>query len=103
MKLGIRGGAEVDVNPENSIVTHYKNDLLDCLYIDMDEDYLVIPKHASRFNQDILPGLFKERIPVQDYTGITEIEGYPHVHVVNGVARYIAWAAEQIANENPAG
>lgn len=94
-----QGGEDIEANRENSFILRYHNDLLNCLYIDIDdESYGTVSAHHPTFAQVLelcrMEGI--EDIPVERDVDLSDV---PHLWVVSALGRHLADQAEEIANQ----
>jgi hypothetical protein len=92
------GGQSYEADVENCAVLHYDNDILDGLYIDLDETYAFVTLHEE---SHVYPILQAGEMGVVDYFQEGEIDYTqpPHCYVVASVGRIIAASAEMICEE----
>ena len=98
-------GESLELSPENSIIVHYRNDILNGVYVDVSEDnYAFITEHDEHWDM-------VEQSLVDDGVGYWDEEDCiaegeinygeaPHLYVMNSVARLIVAEAVQICEDN---
>jgi hypothetical protein len=95
MNINVNGNS-FDMNKENTFVMEFENDLLDGIYIDMDEEYVFVSKHTEVYEM-LVPCCLKEDVFLIQ-SGEVDLDEPPYLWVVSALGRTIAEAAEKIAN-----
>jgi len=93
MKIDM-GHGEFDAVPENSIVLSYPNELLDGMYVDLDDRYAFLSAQTEGFDQ-IKEQALSEGIPFADVAEGFDENVYPHLLVIKAVGNFVVEAAEQ--------
>ena len=83
----------LSVNPMTSMIMMYENDILDCIYIDMDDKFGVISPHQYP-NYDDLADTLEEAGATVMSVGMFDPEAGPHCYIIKSVTRLIVAEAE---------
>lgn len=99
MKIQVNG-QEQDVPQENMAVVQYQNDLLNGLYIDMDDNYAFISAHCGDGNRAVIKDMRSGGVQTFDLTEHdVDLSEPPHLWIVNSMARIVVESAEQLCIE----
>lgn len=92
---------DFDISPENTYILKYPNDLMDGIFIDLDDAYAFISRWTKDYKKakKVVKGL---GIQTFDMTEVAEINltDPPHLWVVSSLGRIIVEGAEQIIIDN---
>lgn len=92
--MRIDTGEEIyEANRDNSWVLIYPNDMLNCMYTDLDDDYAVISAEISQW-ADIYEQAQIEEIDTIFVEEGVDLDDAPHLWVVNSLAKFTILAAE---------
>lgn len=98
------GGKSLELTPDNSIIVRYRNDILNGVYVDVDEDsYAFISEHDAGWEaveQELVNdevGFWDEEDCIEE--GAINYGEAPHLYVMNSVARLIVAEATKICEE----
>jgi hypothetical protein len=94
MKVNAFDGSQYEANPTNSIVLCYENDMMNGLYIDMDDDYAFVSADEEFYPELALTAVH-EGILVVDVESF-DAEDAPHCWVINALVRATIQTAEDI-------
>lgn len=98
MKLQISTG-EIDTRECDTFFVNYMgNDLMNGIYVDMEERYIFISAHQPQFEQ-MAPTLSLEGTPVVNYTGEVDYESEPHNYILASMGRIIVNGMEEALYE----
>lgn len=91
------GGQEYDLPPENWAILHYPNDMMDGLFVDMDDDYCFVSAHqpgAAEFIETAREGGAEDYQLGEDAQ--IDFTEPPHCWVVASLARLVVRSAEEL-------
>lgn len=91
------GKNQYQATAENAVYYRFpKNDILNGLYLDLDEDYLFISQHSEFFNRIITAALL-EGIPNKPVHEFNPDEA-PYIYMISHLGRFVATSAEDISH-----
>lgn len=89
------GNGEIHAGPDNAMLLAYPNDMMDGLFIDLDDNYCFIQADTSGFDQ-LKEVVLAEGIPVGHVEEDADLDEYPHCYVVESLGRFVVQAAEEV-------
>ena len=93
------GEDEYQATPNNAYIMYYDNDILNGLYVDLDEEYLFLSAHHRFYNKlEIEKRATSAGILTCQMHGEVDMTQPPHCYVMGGLGRFIAQSAEGHAN-----
>lgn len=93
-------GENKQVPPEEIGVFHYPNDLLDCMFVDLGQNYAFFSSHVPEHADTIAQVIEREGVEVYDLTDASiDYSQAPHAWCVSGLARLVAAEAERLCIE----
>lgn len=87
----------VPIRPDNAIILTYPNDMMNGMFVDMDEQYCFIQADSDAY-EDILEKAREEGIPEAEVGDQADLTEYPHCYVIQSLARFVMDAAEESLN-----
>ena len=94
MKVNGRDGFEYNANATNSLIFCYENEMMNGLYIDMDDDYAFISADEEFYPELALTAV-SEGIRVIDVEQFDEVDA-PHCWILNALGRLVVCGAEEL-------
>lgn len=88
------GQGEFEAGPENSMLLSYPNDMLDGLFVDLDDRYAFIGALTDGFDQ-LKETCIAEGIPIGTVEEGFNEDAYPHMLVIKSVGKFVVEAAEE--------
>ena len=86
--------SEINLDPAKSLILMYDNDLLDSIYIDLDNSYAVISAHTEGYDElaDKLESIGASVLSVGNFNP----EAEPHCYVIKSLGRLIVQTCEEL-------
>jgi hypothetical protein len=91
------GRGDIIAGPENAMLLAYPNDMMDGLFIDLDDQYCFIQADTDGFDQ-LKEVVLAEGIPIGEVGEDADFNEYPHCHVVESLGHFVVQAAEEVLN-----
>lgn len=92
-------GEQIDATPDNATWLHYSgNDLLDGLYVDIDDERYAYINRWSKMGDRLLQQCMIERIPIVALDPEIDMSEAPHTWIVDMACGQLASIAELVAN-----
>lgn len=88
------GQGEFYAGPENSMLLVYPNDMMDGLFVDLDENYCFIQADTDGFDQ-LKEQCLSEGIPIGEVGDDADLDKHPHNLVIESLGRFVLDAAEE--------
>lgn len=90
------GANQYEATNDNAVYMRYPNNMMNGLYVDMDDEYLFLSEHSEFFNTVITAALL-QGIPTVEVSGYHAAEP-PHCYVIASLGRFVASSAEEISD-----
>lgn len=88
----------LELTPNNSLILSYPNDILDGVYVDLDDNYCFISAHTPGY-ADLLNGLDDECVGYVNFENVDNNEE-PHCYVIKALGQLmLADLEDMLANE----
>lgn len=85
----------VSASPDNALIMLYENDLLDCVYIDLGQEYAVVSPHVYESYDELADKLEELGASVLS-VGNFNMNEEPHCFVINSIGKMIVAEAESL-------
>ena len=102
MKLRYNGEV-IEANAENTVILHYPNDIMNGLYVDMDDTYCFVhadaPGYYEAIHEAIAEGVAVMAFNEEEATlGLSDV---PTCYVVSSLQRFLLATVEEMVHGNP--